>query len=90
MNYLGEFDRPLAAGLDFSRSPDALLLWWLVLFIEALVLFPTIEREGRQQRPFRRGTSGTSDPDSSWSSATKGTGDDAVLGSMVTSALPLC
>ena len=27
-----------------------LLLWWLVLFIEALVLFPNIEREGSQQR----------------------------------------
>ena len=30
-----------------SRSP--LLLWWLVLFIEALVLSPNIEREGIQQ-----------------------------------------
>ena len=29
-----------------------LLLWWLALFIEALVLFPNIEREGSQQRPF--------------------------------------
>ena len=27
------------------------LLWWLVLFIEALVLFPNIEREGMPQRP---------------------------------------
>ena len=26
-------------------------LWWLVLFIEALVLFPNIEREGIPQRP---------------------------------------
>ena len=25
------------------------LWWWLVLFIEALVLFPNIEREGSQQ-----------------------------------------
>ena len=25
------------------------LLWWLVLFIEALVLFPNIEQEGSQQ-----------------------------------------
>ena len=25
------------------------LLWWLDLFIEALVLFPNIEREGSQQ-----------------------------------------
>ena len=28
-----------------------LLLWWLALFIEALVLFPNIEREGIQKRP---------------------------------------
>ena len=30
----------------------SLLLWWLALFIEALVLFPNIEWEGIQQRPF--------------------------------------
>ena len=36
-----------------SRFPIlSFLLWWLVLFIEALVLFPNIEQEGRQQRPF--------------------------------------
>ena len=29
---------------------SCLLLWWLVLFIEALVLVPNIEREGSQQR----------------------------------------
>ena len=29
-----------------------LLLWWLALFIEDLVLFPNIEREGIQQWPF--------------------------------------
>ena len=34
--------------LEFSYC----LWWWLVLFIEALVLSPNIEREGRQQRPF--------------------------------------
>ena len=28
-----------------------LLLWWLVLFIEALVPSPNIEQEGSQQRP---------------------------------------
>ena len=28
-----------------------LLLWWLALFIEALVLSPNIEREGMPQRP---------------------------------------
>ena len=28
---------------------DPLLLWWLVLFIEAPVLFPNIEREGISQ-----------------------------------------
>ena len=32
-----------------------LLLWWLVLFIEALVLSPNIEREGSQQRPNSKG-----------------------------------
>ena len=32
---------------QFETPP--LLLWWLVLFIEALVLFPNIEREGSQQ-----------------------------------------
>ena len=47
MNYLREFDR-----LSLSRAlsdPIPLTLWWLVLFIEALVLFPNIEREGSQQ-----------------------------------------
>ena len=34
---------------EFEMS--CLLLWWLVLFIEALVLFPNIEREGSQQWP---------------------------------------
>ena len=33
---------------EFEMS--CLLLWWLVLFIEALVLSPNIEREGSQQR----------------------------------------
>ena len=34
----------------YSRSVFVpLLLWWLVLFIEALVLSPNIEREGSQQ-----------------------------------------
>ena len=31
------------------------LLWWLVLFIEALVLFPNIEREGCQQLAILKG-----------------------------------
>ena len=30
-------------------SPSSFLPWWLVLFIEALVLSPNIEREGSQQ-----------------------------------------
>ena len=34
-----------------------LLRWWLVLFIEALVLFPNIEREGIPQRPSLKGDS---------------------------------
>ena len=33
------------------RMDPSPLTWWLVLFIEALVLFPNIEREGSQQRP---------------------------------------
>ena len=32
-----------------DQIPDAFLLWWLVLYIEALVLSPNIEREGSQQ-----------------------------------------
>ena len=32
-----------------------LLLWWLVLFIEALVVSPNIEREGSQQRSNSKG-----------------------------------
>ena len=32
-----------------------LLLWWLALFIEALVLLTNIEREGMPQRQFERG-----------------------------------
>ena len=38
-------------GLDLGLSPLASLWWWLVLFIEALVLSPNIEQEGSQQRP---------------------------------------
>ena len=34
---------------------SCLLLWWLVLFIEALVLFPNIEREGMPQWPNSKG-----------------------------------
>ena len=32
-----------------------LLRWWLVLLIEALVLLPNIEREGRQQLAILKG-----------------------------------
>ena len=32
-----------------------LLLWWLVLFIEALVLFPNIEREWSHNGQFEGG-----------------------------------
>ena len=32
-----------------------LLWWWLVLFIEALVLFPNIEQEGIPQWPNSKG-----------------------------------
>ena len=43
----------LSLFLIFSILPTTrlpLLCGWLVLFIEALVLFPNIEREGSQQR----------------------------------------
>ena len=41
-------------GLSSSRLDEVIPppLWWLVLFIEALVLFRNIEREGIQQQPF--------------------------------------
>ena len=48
-------ERCSSGGVDELGSdeiPDAFLLWWLSLFIEALVLFSNIEREGIQQRPF--------------------------------------
>ena len=44
---------------------DPLLLWWLVLFIEALVLFPNIEREGMPQQTIRSRTASTAYPDKS-------------------------
>ena len=34
---------------------SCLLLWWLALFIEALVLSPNIEREGSNNGHFERG-----------------------------------
>ena len=49
---------------EFLRQRD-LLLWWLILFIEALVLSPKIEQEGSQQRPIRKGTASTAYPDKS-------------------------
>ena len=42
----GPFFYPL---IPLSPSNLSLLCGWLVLFIEALVLFPNIEREGSQQ-----------------------------------------
>ena len=56
MNCWEEFSHPSLFVSD-SDSPlslilDAPLPWgWLVLFIETLVLFPNIEREGSQQWP---------------------------------------
>ena len=59
-------------GLDLVQDEMAevvsafpLLLSWLILFIEALVLSPNIEREGSQQRPIRKGTASTAYPDKS-------------------------
>ena len=34
---------------------SSVLWWWLVLFIEALVLSPNIEREGFPQQPNSKG-----------------------------------
>ena len=42
-------------GVRIENGTEPLLLWWLVLFIEALVLFPNIEREGIPQRPSLKG-----------------------------------
>ena len=53
MNCWEEFSHPsLSLFSILSLIPIPLPYGWLVLFIEALVLFPNIEREGRQQRPF--------------------------------------
>ena len=52
MNCWEEFSHPsLSLSLldCLSRSPPFLSYGWLVLFIEAMVLFPNIEREGSQQ-----------------------------------------
>ena len=43
--------------IQIRMSSSCLLLWWLVLFIEALVLSPNIEQEGIQQRPNLKGGS---------------------------------
>ena len=48
MNCWEEFNR-LSLSLSLSHRPNPLLCGQLVLFIEALVLFPNIEREGSQQ-----------------------------------------
>ena len=51
MNCWEEFSH-LSLSLSFSlcfQPADPLPCGWLVLFIEALVLFPNIEREGSQQ-----------------------------------------
>ena len=44
--------RMISLSLD---QPISFLWWWLVLFIEALVLSPNIEREGIPQRPNSKG-----------------------------------
>ena len=50
MNCGEEFSHTsLSLILSFSLLRTPLLYGWLVLFIEALVLFPNIEREGSQQ-----------------------------------------
>ena len=37
--------------VEMAEVLSPLLLWWLILFIEALVLSPNIEQEGSQQWP---------------------------------------
>ena len=46
-------DEMAESPLSCLRLPPlvVVLLWWLILFIEAPVLSPNIEREGSQQRP---------------------------------------
>ena len=48
MNCWEEFSH-LSLSLSALLRPTPLLCGWLVLFIESLVLFPNIEREGSQQ-----------------------------------------
>ena len=52
MNFSVEFSHLLSLSLPPAKPTEPqtpLLCGWLVLFIEALVLFPNIEREGSQQ-----------------------------------------
>ena len=44
-------DRLDLVQVEMAEALSLPLLWWLILFIEALVLSPNIEREGSQQRP---------------------------------------
>ena len=46
-----------------SVPPSCLLLWWLVLFIEALVLFPNVGGKGSLNDQIWRETTSTSYPD---------------------------
>ena len=50
---------------EFQPRWIPLLLWWLILFIEALVLSPNIDQEGSQQWPIQKGTTSTAYPDKS-------------------------
>ena len=45
----------LVLAFDLFGFSLSVLLWWLELFIEALVLSPNIEREGRQQLAILKG-----------------------------------
>ena len=60
MNYLGVQS---LSGWIPGADPVPLPCGWLVLFIEALVLSPNIEREGRQQLAILKGNSGYTYPD---------------------------
>ena len=87
---MGGVQSPFSLSFSLCFQPaDPLPCGWLVLFIEALVLFPNIEREGSQQwRANLKGTTSTSYPDKSGLRLQKGSGDDAILGSTMSSVSP--
>ena len=88
MNFLGEFSRLLDAYLISRCLPTVVAS--PIYRGRPWASSQIMSGKGANNWPFWRGTSSTSYPDQRWSSAAKSTGDDAVLGSTVTSVLPLC